>query len=249
MSDLTAQAEQLRELHRGELLVLPNVWDAASATIVVEAGFPAVATASAAITAMLGYPDGRARRGRRCSPLPAGSPGPSLSRSRSTPRRAIDCRRGNWSTGCSRSARSAATWRTPTTDTGGLVEVAAQADWLAAVRSAADDAGVPIVINARVDVFLPTSGIAEADRLGEAVRRGRRYREAGADCIYPIGVRRRADLATLVTELPGPINGNTGDELDLSTLRELGVARVSYGPRFYRAAMADFATAVRDLLA
>jgi 2-methylisocitrate lyase-like PEP mutase family enzyme len=133
--------------------------------------------------------------------------------------------------------------------TGRLVEVAAQADWLAAVRSAADNAGVPIVVNARVDVFLPTSGIAEADRLGEAVRRGRRYREAGADCIYPIGVRRRADLATLVTELPGPINGNTGDELDLSMLRELGVARVSYGPRFYRAAMADFATAVRDLLA
>ena len=58
MPDLTAQAEQLRELHRGELLVLPNVWDAASARIVVEAGFPAVATASAAITAMLGYPDG-----------------------------------------------------------------------------------------------------------------------------------------------------------------------------------------------
>src|SRR6478672_1514552 len=58
MSDLMEQAEQLRELHRGELLVLPNVWDAASARIVVEAGFPAVATASAAITAMLGYPDG-----------------------------------------------------------------------------------------------------------------------------------------------------------------------------------------------
>src|SRR6478672_10385353 len=58
MSDLKAQAEQLRRLHRGELLVLPNVWDAASARIVAEAGFPAVATASAAITAMLGYPDG-----------------------------------------------------------------------------------------------------------------------------------------------------------------------------------------------
>jgi 2-methylisocitrate lyase-like PEP mutase family enzyme len=133
--------------------------------------------------------------------------------------------------------------------TGGLVEVEAQADWLAAVRSAAVEAGVPIVINARVDVFLPTSGIAQGDRIGEAVRRGRRYRAAGADCIYPIGVRHKADLATLVAELPGPINGNTGDELDLAALRELGVARVSYGPRFYRAAMADFTTAVQHLLA
>jgi 2-methylisocitrate lyase-like PEP mutase family enzyme len=249
MSDLMEQAEQLRELHRGELLVLPNVWDAASARIVVEAGFPAVATASAAITAMLGYPDGEgapwaemfAAAGRIARAVPVPVTVDAEAGYRLSPRELVDRLLEIGAVGCN----------LEDTDhhTGRLVEVAAQADWLAAVRSAADNAGVPIVVNARVDVFLPTSGIAEADRLGEAVRRGRRYREAGADCIYPIGVRRRADLATLVTELPGPINGNTGDELDLSMLRELGVARVSYGPRFYRAAMADFATAVRDLLA
>jgi 2-methylisocitrate lyase-like PEP mutase family enzyme len=108
---------------------------------------------------------------------------------------------------------------------------------------------VPIVVNARVDAFLPSSRIAEPDRLAEAVRRGRLYRDAGADCIYPIGVRSKADIAALVAELPGPINGNTSDELDLATLRELGVARVSYGPRFYRAALADFAAAVQELRA
>ena len=58
-ADLKAHAGRLRELHHaGEMLVLPNVWDAASAKIVAEAGFPVVATASAAISAMLGYPDG-----------------------------------------------------------------------------------------------------------------------------------------------------------------------------------------------
>ncbi len=58
-ADLKAHADRLRELHHaGETLVLPNVWDAASAKIVAEAGFPVVATASAAISAMLGYPDG-----------------------------------------------------------------------------------------------------------------------------------------------------------------------------------------------
>jgi 2-methylisocitrate lyase-like PEP mutase family enzyme len=131
---------------------------------------------------------------------------------------------------------------------GGLVEADAQAQWLAGVRSAANDAGVPIVINARVDTFLPAGGIAQEDRIAEAVRRGRLYREAGADCIYPIGVRHKSDIAALVTELPGPINGNTGDELDLATLGALGVARVSYGPRFYRAALADLKTAVEALL-
>jgi 2-methylisocitrate lyase-like PEP mutase family enzyme len=132
---------------------------------------------------------------------------------------------------------------------GGLVEAGAHARWLADVRSAADDAEVPIVINARVDTFLPASRIPEADRVAEAIRRGRLYRDAGADYIYPIGVRDKRDLAALVTELPGPINGNTGEHLDLATLEELGVARVSYGPRFYRAAMADLTTTVRQLLA
>lgn len=249
MSDLQAQAEQLRELHHGELLVLPNVWDAASAKIVVEAGFPAVATASAAITAMLGYADGEgapwsemfAAAGRiaRAVPVPVtvdAEAGYHLS-----PRELVGRLLEIGAVGCNLEDSDH--------HTGGLIEVGAQADWLAAVRSAADDAGVGIVINARVDVFLPTSGISESDRLGEAVRRGRRYREAGADCLYPIGVSGKAELATLVGELPGPINGNTGDELDLATLRELGVARVSYGPRFYRAAMTDFAAAVKDLLA
>src|ERR1700745_2488059 len=58
-ADLKAHADQLRELHHGDqMLVLPTVGDHASATIVAEAGSPAVATASAAISAMLGYPDG-----------------------------------------------------------------------------------------------------------------------------------------------------------------------------------------------
>ena len=59
IADLKVRADRLRELHHaGKMLVLPNVWDAASAKIVAEAGFPVIATASAAISAMLGYPDG-----------------------------------------------------------------------------------------------------------------------------------------------------------------------------------------------
>jgi 2-methylisocitrate lyase-like PEP mutase family enzyme len=248
MSDLTDQAERLRELHRGELLVLPNVWDAASARIVVAAGFPAVATASAAITAMLGYPDGEgapwaemfAAAGRITRAVSVPVTVDAEAGYHLAPRELVDRLLEIGAVGCN----------LEDTDhrTGGLAQAEKQADYLAAVRSAAVDAGVPVVINARVDVYLPTSGVPEADRLDETVRRGRRYREAGADCIYPIGVRRKADLATLVTELPGPINGNTSNELDLAILREMGVARVSYGPSFYRAAMADFSTAVHNLL-
>ncbi len=248
MTDLRAHAERLRELHHGDMLVLPNVWDAASAGVVAGAGFPAVATASAAISAMLGFPDGQgapwaemfAAAGRVARAVAVPVTVDAEAGYHLPPRELVDRLLEIGAVGCNLEDSDHRA--------GGLVEPGAQADYLASVRSAADAAGVPIVINARVDVFLPTSGVTEANRVAEAVRRGRHYREAGADCIYPIGVRHRADLTAIVTELPGPINGNTGDELDLAALRGLGVARVSYGPRFYRAAMADFATAVAALL-
>jgi 2-methylisocitrate lyase-like PEP mutase family enzyme len=249
VADLKARAERLRELHHGEgMLVLPNAWDAVSAAIVAEAGLPAVATASAAVSAMLGYPDGEgapwqemfAAAGRVARAVSVPVTVDAEAGYGMQPRELVDRLLDIGAVGCN----------LEDTDhrAGGLVEAGAHAQWLAGVRSAAGDAGVPIVINARVDTFLPASGIPESDRVAEAIRRGRLYRDAGADCIYPIGVRHKRDIATLVTELPGPINGNTGDDLELATLRELGVARVSYGPRFYRAAMADLRTRVQELL-
>jgi 2-methylisocitrate lyase-like PEP mutase family enzyme len=249
-TDLKAQAETLRELHTGEMLVLPNVWDAASARVVAEAGFPAVATASAAVSAMLGYPDGEgapwqemfaaAARVARVVAVPVtvdAEAGYGLG-----PRELVDRLLEAGAVGCNLED-------TDHRGGAGLVDAGVHAQWLANVRAAAGDAGVPLVINARVDVFLPVAGVPEGERVAEAVRRGRLYQEAGADCIYPIGVRDRADLAALVAGLPGPLNGNAGPGLDLAALRELGVARVSYGPRFYRAAMADFKTAVQPLRA
>jgi 2-methylisocitrate lyase-like PEP mutase family enzyme len=134
--------------------------------------------------------------------------------------------------------------------TGRLVDARAHAERLAAIRAAADDAGVPIVINARADTFLRGSGVPEEQRVAEAVRRGSLYLAAGADCIYPIGVSDEKDIATLVAGVPGPINGNTRPGgPDLAKLRELGVARVSYGPRLYREALANLKAAVQELLA
>jgi 2-methylisocitrate lyase-like PEP mutase family enzyme len=123
---------------------------------------------------------------------------------------------------------------------GGLKDPRAQAEWLAGVRAAATAAGVPIVINARIDTFIPSGGIPEADRLAETLSRAQLYVEAGADCIYPIGLRDRETIKVLVEQISAPINGNTGDDLGLPELAELGVRRVSYGPMFYRTALADF---------
>src|SRR6476646_6698564 len=161
MSDLKAQAEQLRRLHRGELLVLPNVWDAARARIVAEAGFPAVATA------------GRVARAVSVPVTVDAEAGYHLA-----PRELVDRLLEIGAVGCN----------LEDTDhrAGGLVEAGAHAERLAAIRAAAGDAGVPIVINARADTFLPASGVPEEERVAEAVRRGGLYLAAGADCIYPI---------------------------------------------------------------
>lgn len=246
-TDLTTYAERLRALHRGELLVLPNVWDAASAATVAEAGFPAVATASAAISAMLGYPDDE-----RAPWQEMFAAAERVSRAVHVPV-TVDAEAGYGLPAAEFVGRllelGGVGCNLEDTDhrAGCLADAGAQADRLAAVRAAAEDAGVPIVINARVDVFLPASKIDSSDRVAEAIRRGRLYLQAGADCIYPIGVQDKEDLTTLLAELDGPVNANTGDQLDLQTLADLGVARVSYGPRFYRTALADLKINVEQL--
>jgi Phosphoenolpyruvate phosphomutase len=176
IADLKARADRLRELHHAdEMLVLPNVWDAASAKIVAEAGFPVVATASAAISAMLGYPDGEgapwqemfAAAGRVARAVSVPVTVDAEAGYGMEPRELVDRLLEIGVVGCNLE------------DTGhragGLVDADAHAERLAAIRAAAGDAGVPIVINARADTFLPGSGYPEQERVAEAVRRGRLY--------------------------------------------------------------------------
>ncbi|WP_205856423.1 isocitrate lyase/phosphoenolpyruvate mutase family protein, partial [Phytoactinopolyspora endophytica] len=151
VADLKAQAVTLRELHGKEMLVLPNAWDAASAKVVAEAGFPVVATASAAVSAMLGYPDGEgapwqemfAAAGRVARAVEVPVTVDAEAGYGMQPRELVSRLLDIGAVGCN----------LEDTDhrSGGLVDAGAHAQWLADVRKAAADAGVPIVINARVD--------------------------------------------------------------------------------------------------
>jgi 2-methylisocitrate lyase-like PEP mutase family enzyme len=244
---LAGLADDLRRLHQGPILVLPNVWDVGSARVVDGAGFPALATTSAAIAATLGFPDGE------------GAPWQEMFAANERIARAVSIpvsmdAEGGY--GLSPAALVEQLLRIGVVgcnleDTdhrrGGLQDAEQHAAWLSAVRKAADDSGVPIVINARVDVFLPAGRVQADHRVGEALRRGRLYRDAGADCIYPIGMTDAEAFSAVVDGLACPVNANAGPALDLDRLRALGVARVSYGPQFYRALLADFDTAVRTL--
>lgn len=235
---MTDNAARLRELHRpGDPLLLPNVWDAGSAKIVQEAGFPALATASAAVSAMLGYPDGEgapveemlAAAGRvvRAATVPV----------------TVDAEAGYGLRAAELVERllavGAAGCNLEDTYAGELAEPAAQAEYLAAVRDAAGDA---LVINARVDTFIRQA----PDPVEAAIERGRLYFEAGADCVYPITAPKDA-IPALVKGLPGPVNANNVPGTTLAGLAEAGVARVSYGPMGYlRAldALKEFATRI-----
>ncbi|MFI0352819.1 isocitrate lyase/phosphoenolpyruvate mutase family protein [Actinomadura sp. 9N407] len=247
MTDHNANAARLRELHRpGEPLILPNAWDAASATILEEAGYPAVATASAAIAAMLGYPDHE------------GAPADEMLAAAARVVRAVrvpvtvDAEAGYGLPAAELVERlvtmGAVGCNLEDTDhkTGALVPAAEQAERIAAVRAAAESAGTDLVINARADVFV--NKVAEP--VAEAIERGRLYLEAGADCIYPIAVSAEDDIAVLAKEIPGPINTNSfPGGATPARLAALGVARISFGPMPYLMALDTLKGMANRLLA
>ena len=231
-----AKAEAFRSMHdRSRILVLPNAWDAMSARVIEEAGARAIATTSAGVAFAVGYPDGElaprdeiiaaiARIARVVTiPVSADIESGFAADTRvlaETIRRVIDAGAVgiNLEDGINDS-------------TGGdplyALEVAVERVRIAC--ETASSTGVPLVINARTDVFLRGVGAAET-RFDHAVQRANAYRRAGADCLFVPGVGRRADIERLVPALEGPLNLlafpgiPTPDEL-----HKLGVARLSVG--------------------
>ncbi len=238
---LVEKAELLRALHvPGQPALLPNAWDAASARAVEAAGFAAVATGSHAVAESLGYEDGEA------APVDAmlaavariaGAVGVPVTAD-------LEAGYGLEAAELVERLLAAGAVGCNLEDTdhrhgGGLTDAVEQANWISAVRRAADSSGVPVVVNARVDVFLRGVGTPE-DQLADAIGRGRRYRDAGADCVYPIWVVDEAAIAALVRGIDGPVNVLARPEAPSNArLAELGVARISYGPWIHRLAMAE----------
>ncbi|GAA1648313.1 isocitrate lyase/phosphoenolpyruvate mutase family protein [Nonomuraea maheshkhaliensis] len=225
----TDRASGLRALHvPGTPLVLPNVWDAASARAVQAAGFPAVATGSAAVARVLGYEDGER--------TPVGEMMAAIARVVRAVDRPVtaDVERGYGLKPAELAERLLATGAVGCNledslpGGGEMVDQDEQAGFLAEVRAAAGDG---LVINARVDLYLRGQVTRE-----EALARGRRYLEAGADCVYPIGLADADEIRALVEGLGGPVNvlfrpGTPG----LGELAALGVARISFGSGLHQA--------------
>jgi 2-methylisocitrate lyase-like PEP mutase family enzyme len=229
---LAEQARRLRELHRpGDPVVLPNAWDPPSARRLAATGAAALATTSVGVAEALGYEDGEvtpwqemlAAVGRIAAavelPVTADlEAGYGLS-----PDELVAGLLDAGAVGLNQEDTDHTSGR--------LADPDAHAERLAAIKEAGRSAGVDVVLNARVDSFLRAAPDADPEAvLDDAVARGRRYAEAGADCVYPFAARGRAAIRRLVDEVGAPVNivaVPTG--LTRRELAELGVARVSFG--------------------
>lgn len=244
MSDLATRARILLDLHTApEILVLANVWDVVSATVVAGTdGVRALATASHSIAATFGYPDGEnipldlhldmVRRIVEAVDLPV----------------TMDFEAGYGDAGeTARRAIAAGVVGGNLEDQLKPLDEAVAA--VEAVLRAGRDAGIDFVLNARTDAVLKAAaGSDRAVAVAEAARRGQAFLEAGAPVVFVPGVVAREEIEALV-EAFGPrrltVISVPGASLPASELEALGVARVSTGPFTQRVAL----TALQDAAA
>jgi 2-methylisocitrate lyase-like PEP mutase family enzyme len=238
----TKKASLFRAMHSGkDILLLPNIWDVASARIIEEAGFGAIATTSAGIACSLGYPDGQ--KISREEMLAAVA---RIVRSVRVPVTA-DVEAGYGSTpeaaarttqGVIEAGAVGLNLEDAASESGApLVELALQLEKIRAVREVAARLKVPLVLNARTDVYLLQVG-DPAKRYDDAVRRLRAFRDAGADCVFLPGLRDAATIGRLIADLQCPVNILAGSgSPSVPELQKLGVARVSLGSGPMRATL------------
>jgi len=252
MPSQVEKAEAFRAMHRGaELLILPNAWDVPSARVFEDAGFPAVATSSAGLMASLGFPDGEemprrelvAATGRIAKSLSIPLSADVVAGFGATPRDVTATVRKIVEAGA-----IGINLEDGRPSGHGLYARAAQVRKIESLRRLQGSLGVPFVINARTDAIRHGSGTPR-QRLREATRRAISYRDAGADCVYPMGLTEAGSIGTFVRELECPVNVMIRPGLPpLRKLQELGVQRVSFGPGASYATMGLLRRIGRDLL-
>ncbi|MGC0422242.1 isocitrate lyase/PEP mutase family protein [Embleya sp. AB8] len=250
MTNLRDTALTFRALHTSTApLALANVWDAAGARLVAEAGAPAVATTSAGVAWGLGAADGdrlgRARALELIARVVAAVDVPVTADIESgfgaDPDGVAETIRGVLAAGAVGVNLEDASHGGSTP----LRPVAEQSERIAAARAAAGD--VPLFINARVDTYL--RGVGDpADRLRTTLDRAAAYLAAGADGVFVPGVTDPTTVAALAEALTAPLNVLVGPGApSVAELGKLGVARVSLGSAVAEAAYAVVRRAAREL--
>lgn len=237
------KALQFHQLHHTDkLLILPNIWDVLGAKLLENTGYPAIATASASIAYTNGYLDGeKIPFDDLCSILSR------ISNQVNIPVTA-DIESGYAVDDIQLQENITLLIKTGivginiedtnhTTNT--LLSVERQCERIKMIRAVSSELDIPLFINARTDVLLYEQNFPGYDlKYEELLKRGLAYKEAGANCFYPITLKQKETIQGLVTHLQIPINILTLPGIPgLKELKEIGVARVSLGPSFLKTAI------------
>lgn len=236
----------LKYHHDEEILVLVNSWDAGSSRLIEACGYKAVATTSMGIAASLGYPDCQVIQLPEMIETITG-----IVNAVQVPV-TVDFEAGY---GGNTDEVVDSVMKVIATGVAGiniedsidlspnLIDEVEFCERISSIRALSDSLGFHLVINARTDAFY-TSSCSPGEKLSESIRRGNKYREAGADCIFVQPVWDREMIATLVNEIHAPINMlanpgiGAGMPPSVRELQDLGVARVSLGSGLMKATLA-----------
>jgi len=254
--DKTTQIEKAGKflaLHEDpKLLVLPNIWDPLGALLLEGLGYPAVATASAAVAYSLGYDDGQKIKFDKMLDVIE-----RIASSVAVPITA-DIERGyaDHPQEIAENIRQVLeagavgiNLEDSTLEGGPLHPIDFQCECIQVIREMADKEGVPLVINARIDVFVRRGEISRDEKIEEAIVRGKAYLEAGADCLYPMGPGDIETLKRIREETKAPINVYASKAAaSMNDLEAIGISRLSLGPGLIRAGLTTMKHVAQQLL-
>jgi 2-methylisocitrate lyase-like PEP mutase family enzyme len=249
------KAERFRELHyTDKMLVLPNIWDPLGALLLENLGYPAIATASAAVAYASGYNDKEKIPFNDLLALLK-----KIATSVNLPVTAdIESGYAGNDTQLQENIKlllnaGIVGINIEDTDhkTNSFQSIEFQCDKIRLIRKVADEVDIPLFINARTDVYQHEKNFATAEaKFDEIIKRGLAYKEAGADGFFPIALKQEEDIKELIARVKLPLNIITTPGIpDLKTLSKMGVARVSLGPSLLKTAikaMKELAIQLKD---
>lgn len=247
------KAHLIKQLHiYGDLIVLPNIWDPLGAIMLERLGYPVIATASASIAFSNGYPDGEQISFKHLLLILQ-----KIVQSVKVPVTAdIESGYAENNTILKENIKRLI-------DTGivginfednhhageKLISIEDQCGKIKIIRQAAAEMGIPLFINARTDVLLKANQLTDEEKLTEVLRRGKAYKDAGADCFYPILLKKKEDIVTVIKAVNLPINILLLPGIpDFETLKNIGLSRISLGPGFLKTAINAMKNIAENLL-
>ena len=238
--------------HNNELLVLPNIWNPLGALLLEETGYKAIATASASVAYANGYQDGEKIPFDELILILQ-----NIAKSVKIPVTA------DVESGYTQSNSVLKENIKKLVDTGiaginfedshheelKLFTKEEQSEKINLIRKTASEKGSHLFINARTDVFLKQNHLSKEEKLAEAIERGNAYRDAGADGFYPIFLKEKENIKTVIEEVQLPVNILMLPGIpDFNELKKIGVARISLGPGFLKFAVNSMKNIAEKLL-